>query len=620
MSDATKTRTFKCPTSGQMLGALVSAFRLHQPSVGGPSAEFLGSGNAGKRSRDYFEGKWIPEETRHEICTWVVQALVHSQILPEIRLPAAPSGGVPEVEQTLRIALFTWLQIWDAAFVASAARWPAADPPLSGFVMGRQVVIDLALRWGALCHLAGITDGSVIVFEDGRTGKAKSILETAIMRGGRTLTREELAKALRTARPGKINDRTVDRWYDALVIPDDVNLVAMAEVLSKEEDARRSLLRFLRLQYGGLRLVTMVREAIGPRLCDCLLDGLLKFARCSIRFNRAARNSAEGNAEQQYLFEIASFKLLMMGSGDPVAAGWINAWLSDERGPMWHDDLQYAGNGAVDTRIAACMKVVGDWPRTQAAVARHAAARPGSIDGGREVLEFAAIMSMNDNRVPPAMAKWMAENPESVRKIVSDDQMKAAVRAEQGTAAMNEGDHEGAIPHWARAAALETDPRRKSNYLYFYGCCLWLARSKRFDDAIEAFRESFKLWPEQDPQRDRPFVEIAIVYQNRGWFDHALQHLDTDPAGFAKSSGHFNFVKGRTLRAMHRWQEALDCLERAIDLDADSLPDAFDAAADCAFQLNAIAPNRDLARKGRDYAKKALHLGRPDSHDKWRVG
>jgi hypothetical protein len=478
-----------------MLGALVSAFRLHQPSVGGPSAEFLGSGNAGKRARDYFEGKWIPEETRHEICTWVVQALMHSQILPGIRLPAAPSGGEPEVEQTLRIALFTWLQIWDAAFVASAARWPAADPPLSGFVIGRQVVIDLALRWGAICHFAGITDGSVISLEDGRTGKAKSIIEQAIKRCGKSLTREELAKCMRKVRPGKINDRTVDRWYDDLVIPDDVNLVAMAEVLCKEKEGRLGLLRFLRLQYGGLRLVTMVRAAIGPRLCDCLLDGLQKFVRCSIRFNCAVGHSVEGNTEQQHLFEIACFKLITMGSGDPVAAGWINAWLSEERGPMWHDDLQYAGNGAVDTRIVACMKVVGDWPRTEAAVARHLAAHPGSIDRGREVLEFAAIMSMNDNRVSPAMARWMAENPESVRKIASSDQMKAATRAEQGTAAMNEGDYDGAIPHWARAAALETDSRRKANYLFFYGCCLWLARAKRFDDAIEALSESFKLWP-----------------------------------------------------------------------------------------------------------------------------
>ncbi len=620
MSDSGKTSPFKCPTSGQMLGALVSAFRLHQPSVGGPSAEFLGSGNAGKRSRDYFDGKWIPEETRHEICTWVVRALVHSQMLPTLRLPAAPSGGTPETEQSLRIALFTWLQIWDAAFVAAAARWPAADAMLSGFVMGRQVVIDLALRWVALCHLSGIDDPEVITIEDGRSGKARAILDRAIKRGGMSLTRDELAKALRAARPGKINDRTVDRWFDGLVIPDDVNLVAMATALTNNKEDAGGLLRFFRLQYGGLRLASIVREAVGPRLCDVLMNGLVKFVRGGVLFNRAARASAGSDAEQAYLFEIAAFKLLSMGSGDPVAAGWINAFLCEERGPLWYDDLQYAGNGATDSRVAACLKVVGDWPRLQAAVARHAAARPGSIDGGREVLEFAAIMSMNDNRVPPEMAKWMAENPDRVRRIASDDQMKAATRAEQGTAAMNEGDHEGAIPHWARAAALETDPRRKSNYLYFYGCCLWLAKSKRYDEAIEVLRDSFRLWPETDHQRDRPFVEIAIVYQNRGWFEHALQHLDTDPVGFASTSGHFNFVRGRTLHALHRWTEALGCFQKAIDLDADSRPDAYAFGADCALELHKAQASRDLAQKGRDWAKKALHLGRSWAHDKWGLG
>lgn len=166
MTNARTQRSFTCLTSGQMLGALVSAFRLHQSSVGGPSAEFIGSGNAGKRARDYFEGKWIPEETRHEICTLVVQALVHSRILPPLRLPAASSGEALETEQVLRIALFTWLQIWDAAFVAPAARWPSADAALSGFVMGRQVVIDLALRWAAFCHLAGFDDPDTITVED----------------------------------------------------------------------------------------------------------------------------------------------------------------------------------------------------------------------------------------------------------------------------------------------------------------------------------------------------------------------------------------------------------------------------------------------------------------------
>lgn len=620
MNETRTSRPFRCPTSGQMLGALVSAFRLHQPSVGGPAAEFLGSGNAGKRSRDYFEGKWIPEETRHEICTWVVQALVHSQMLPALRLPPAPSGGTPETEQSLRVALFTWLHLWDAAFVAAAARWSAADAVLGGFVMGRQLVIDLALRWVTVCHLAGIDDPQVITVEDGRTGKARAILDAAMKRAGKSLTRDELAKALRSGRPGKINDRTVDRWYDGVVVPDDVNLTAMAAALTNSKAQASELLRFLRLQYGGLRLANMVRDAVGPRLCDVLLDGLVTFVRGGMQFSRAARESAASDPEQAYLFEIAAFKLLSLGSGDPVAAGWINAFLCHERGPMWYDDLQYAGNGATDTRVQACMRVVGDWPRLQAAVARHAAAHPGSVNGGRELLEVAALMSMNDNRVPPMLANWMKENPDRVHRIASNEQMKAATRAEQGTAAMNEGDHEGAIPHWARAAALETDPGRKSNYLFFHGCCLWQAKSRRYDDAIEALRESFRLWPESDHQRDRPFVEIAIVYQNRGWFEHALQHLDTDPVGFAGTSGHFNFVKGRTLHALQRWTKALECFQKAIDLNADSRPDAFAFGADCALELYKAQTNKELSQKGRDWAKKALHLGRPWAHDKWGLG
>ena len=620
MSETDTSRPFKCPTSGQMLGAIVSAFRLHQRSVGGPSAEFLGNRNAGKRSRDYFEGKWIPEGTRHQICTWVIQALVHSQMIPALRLPAEPSGGTPETEQSFRIALFTWLQIWDAGFVAAAARWPAADGPLSGFVMGRQVVIDLALRWTALCHLSGIDNPDTVTIEDGRTGRARSILDTAIVRGGKSLTRDELVKALRATRPGKISERTVDRWFDGLVIPDDVNLQAIASSLTNNSDDARALLRFLRLQYGGMRLAVMVRDAIGPRLCDVLIDGLVKFIRAGIRFSHAARTAAAADADQAYLFEIAVFKLLSMGSGDRVAAGWINAFLCDERGPMWYDDLQYAGNGTSELRVATCLRVVGDWPLIQAEVARYAETHPGTIGEGRAILELAAIMSMNDNRVSPEMAKWIKENPDRVHMIASDDQMKAANRAEQGKAAMDKGDYEGAIPHWARAVSLETDLRLKSNYMYFYGSCLWLAKSKQYDNAIEVLRESFRLWPETNHHRDRPFVEIAIAYHNRGWFDHALQHLDTDPAGFASRSGHFNYMKGRTLHALHRWQDALECFQRAIELDADSQPDAYAFGADCALEMHKQNANKDMSLKGRAWAKKALHLGRSWAHDKWGLG
>lgn len=624
MADPATNRFFKCPTSGQMLGALVSAFRLHLPSVGGGTSEFLGSGNAGKQARNYFQGKWVPEQTRHDICSWVVQALVHSDLLPAVELPAAPSRENPDLEQTLRMGLFTWLQVWDAAYVTAAQRWHAADGALAGFILGRQVVIDLALRWGALCHLCKITDCDSIWFEDGRSSKGKSIIEAAMKRAGKTMTRDEFARAFDGVR-GTIKqrtDRTVDRWYDELVIPDDENLACITELLADNDQVlQRDVLRFLRLRYGGLRLAMSVRDAMGPRLANRLVDGLMQFVRSSIDFSKSARASADVPLAPDDLLGIAQIRLLMLGSGEPLCRGPINAWLARERGPVWHDDLQFAGNGAADARIAACFKVIGDWPALEAAAQRAGLHGNGSSDEQRQVAELAAIMAMNDNRVPPGFNEWLAANPDKVQRIAGgDDSMKAVIQAEQATAASNEGDHERALPHWARAVSLERDPRRKANYLFHYGVSLWQARSRRHDDAIEALTESFRLWPIDHPQRDRPFVEIAIVYQNRGWFDHALQHLETDPVNFTKASAHFNYVKGRTLHALHRYDEALVCFETAIDLKTGSLADAHAFASDCAYELARSAHDPSLLKKGRHHAKEALHLGKPWAHDKWAVG
>ena len=312
----------------------------------------------------------------------------------------------------------------------------------------------------------------------------------------------------------------------------------------------------------------------------------------------------------------------MLGSGDPAAKGWINAWLSEQPGPIWHDDLQFAGNGETDARIAACFKVIGNWPSLHAAIAQRGGLTPnGSPEEQRQLCEFAAIMCMNDNRVSPSMAQRVAENSEMVTRIPgSNDAMKAAARAQQATAAMHEGDHEGALPHWARAVALESDPHSKANYLYHYGACLWQAPSHRYDDALEALDQSFALWPADDPQRDRPFVEIAILYQNRGWFERAFEHLETDPVGFANTSGHFNYVKGRVLHCLHRHAEGLECFEQAIELKTGELAEAHAYAADCAFELATATGDRELSKKGRHHAKQALHLGRPWAHDKWAVG
>jgi tetratricopeptide (TPR) repeat protein len=611
-----------CPTSGEILGAVVRAFRLHHRDVGGEAAEFIGSTNAGKTARDYFDGKWVPENTRYEICGWIAQSLAQAALLPDRSVQCLLPAARDALVEVVRNIMFTWTRLWDEKYQLPARRWPRAHVRLARFVLGRQLVIDLASRWVALCEICDVKSDPTTAIEAARAASGRQILEGALQLAGRHLTRDALVSALADTPEGReINDRTVDRWYDELVIPEDKHLMAMSRALSSEAVPIGALLRHLRVRYGALKLVGEVREAVGERLCDCLLDGLARFVRAGVEPSESAERASEANSSQSREFEQLMLGLLTLGSGTPISTPLIFSWLRAETDARWHDDLSFAARGEALQRIEACLKVVGDRPRMLAAFERHGRQLPGDDNARREMmLEDAAIHSMNDNRVPAGFSEWIRENPELVKGICGDTAFEAATHAERATAAMHSRDFDAAIPHWCRAASLDDDPRRKSNYLFHYGACLWRSRSRRYSDAIEALEESFRLWPPDATQRDRPFVEIAIVYQNRGWFEMALRHLEADPAGFASSSGHYNYVKGRTLAAMKRFNVALACFERAIELEVEDLANALRYAADAAFELHQAAPDQRLARKGRDYAKRALHLGRPEAHDRWLAG
>jgi hypothetical protein len=86
-----------------------------------------------------------------------------------------------------------------------------------------------------------------------------------------------------------------------------------------------------------------------------------------------------------------------------------------------HDDLQYAANGAIEHRIVENPKVVGNWPRKNMSVQKHFISQTGAVAPRREMLELAAIWSMNDNRDLAAIADWIDENPEYLLRIASND-------------------------------------------------------------------------------------------------------------------------------------------------------------------------------------------------------
>jgi hypothetical protein len=68
------------------------------------------------------------------------------------------------------------------------------------------------------------------------------------------------------------------------------------------------------------------------------------------------------------------------------------------------------------------------------------------------------------------------------------------------------------------------------------------------------------------------------------------------------------------------FDEAIACFERAIELQVEDLANALRYAAEAAFEMHKTTPDQRLARKDKDYAKRALHLGRPEAHDRWIAG
>ena len=208
---------------------------------------------------------------------------------------------------------------------------------------------------------------------------------------------------------------------------------------------------------------------------------------------------------------------------------------------------------------------------------------------------------MNDNSATPErIAAAQAAGNVVYRVPAQNDQIRIANQTLQAEDCVTRRDFKGAVPHRARVVAL--DP---TNALYRFSFGATLRQAGEWDRALEELRESCRL----DPAWDRPFVEIAIVWLNRGMQDQALFHLQSRGDDFRARSDHFNSLEGIALRLLGRLDEALVAFERAVELNPKHGL-AFDLAADCAFRLLD-------KEKGRRYAKRAYDLGSFDSFRKY---
>lgn len=574
-----------CPKSGQLLGAVVAAFHLDDPAVGGrDAARHLD--RSVRHVKDYFAGEWVGDDRRQEVCRWVAEAFVKSGLLAGLRFATAEDEAETPVAPIVAATIHAWLCWWDAEFHVAADRWPGADRVLSAVVLARPVVVDAALRWTSVLVLSGRSTPTETPTWCDQGGGAK-ILRAAIDAHYPDRTLDEYALSF------EVDRRTVDRWLSQSepLVPSEDSITKVAAVLSRSSGvSAQDILVPLRGEYGMFVLLRDLAATTGWRWATELGLGLVRLVRLTIEDFRHEEPT------RSYMENLSLS--VMNGSRFPMYADVLDEWLRRDLAPLWVDDVRAARDQRLGERLTRCLRVVGPWG------VDGPPPLPGDLgrtpEEKRQVLESIAILAMNDHRATPESLAHAAQEGQVFYRIpAKDDVTRIANRAMQAEACMEVGDFKGAVPHLARIVELSpADPKVR----FFHGAALWQAG--QFDRAADELRQSVRLKPDWD----RPFVEIAIVWLNRGMADQALFHLQSEGARFREGSDHFNHVEGIALRLLGRLDEALVAFERATTLNPQHAL-AFDLAADCAFRL------LDKG-KGRRYAKLALDLGRDES---WRT-
>lgn len=585
-----KTQIFSCPTSGQLIGFVVKAFRLDDPEIGGPVSHDLNA-TLQKTAQRFFRGERIDHQTGDMLCRQFAMALFHSRLFGEFEGTVQSEDGQIGWDVVFERAVIHCARVWDHEFWQSAAPYPRADKRLATLIVGRQVVIELALRHAALVLMKKfeIPKQEEPWWTDERGFGA--FLKEIKLSCGEPPSGSAVAKEL------QVDERTVDRWFGGEEVPNLVHVDALARLFANriEGAVEAKLIRTFRRAVGVAAFVEEFRQVVAQR-------SVLELAGRHILFVRWTIEMAASDAATDQFAHALFAAILVLGTAHPSNVPVLIDWAEKVRGIPWMDDILKSHPVDRSNRLKESFRIVGEAQKRQDDMD---AAMPKASPEERDVIsEMAAWQALASPVMPPEQLEQLRTGEHVMYRIKARNPAHAAEnRMMQAGQACANKDFAKACLHAARAVHLQ--PQR-ADYRFHFGCYLWQAH--RWSEALEQLKESCRLKPDWD----RPFVEIAIMYVNRGLADHAISHLEDGPQAMRESSAWYQALLGKLYGRQSAFEKALPCLEAAMKLD-DKGGEAFDLAADAAFRLG----KRALGEK---YAKEAKHRGVFASFKQWQDG
>ena len=307
------------PTSGQIIGALVTRLGLKEASL------------QSRTARRYFAGRLeelVKDETEDEIIRDVAKALSNAGFV-------APPQNL-ETEHSLAQgidALLRWhANHWDQLRSFLRPRMPRVMPSHLSSVWAayvRLTVIDLAIRFAAHLHLTGSSPSALELLDWTTRAARGSYLNQIRSQAGLSL--ERLAENL------NVDDHTVDAWMYQGARPSDDNLVKIGGQLSGRgelPDAQR-LVRDLRALYWISDVAALLAEHISDKAVETALGRLSRYADEAHQIIDRQVPDEERTAALPMLVE--------MGVNCRYAKPVLSALLDQESDPEWREDLSATG-------------------------------------------------------------------------------------------------------------------------------------------------------------------------------------------------------------------------------------------------------------------------------------
>ncbi len=309
----------RLPTSGQIIGALVTRLGIRHPVL------------QHRNARRYFAAdpeRLVKDSTKAEIIDALAEVLTGAGFVS----PAPERESNHQSAPALSSMLQWHTDHWDLMRSGTRRRTVSVEPshlPQVWEAYVRLAVIDLALRVAAHLHLAGASPEALEVLNWVSVDTRGDFLNQK--RRQTSLTLEDLAEAL------DVSDHTVDAWLYDGTRPSNENLTKLAETLAEriEGSDAASVGLELRALYWVSDVAALLAEYIGTAAVADIVGRLRKYAEEAYRIIDDQIPTQDRPTDLTVLADL--------GVGARIATPLLSGLIARESDGEWREDLRSIG-------------------------------------------------------------------------------------------------------------------------------------------------------------------------------------------------------------------------------------------------------------------------------------